>query len=188
MRYTRLLLAAIFALCLAAAHAQQAQAQVCTLTVEQAPELRGFRLGMTTEEIRARFPGALVRQMGFGSSSAQLTQAAFGQGNADAYKGVNDINLLFLDDHLAYLAVGYDQTVPWKNAGQFAARVSEFLKLPDAWRDGAGNGNKVLTCAGFDVIVTPGINTVTLTIPGYSEVLRQRREQHEEKLRQDFRP
>jgi hypothetical protein len=170
----------------AATHAQQAQAQVCTLTVEQAPELRGFRLGMTAEQLKARVPGIQVSQREFGVSNAVLSSVNFRNLDAVAYKGVNEISFAFLDDRLVRLTVFY-QSVPWKNADQLAAKVSESLKLPNALRWGQ-NQDKVLTCAGFDIKAAVYENSITLDTPGYDEIVRRRREQRDEKLRQDFRP
>jgi hypothetical protein len=188
MRYARLLLAVLSALCLAAAaaHAQQAQAQACPLTIEQAPELRGFRLGMTTEQVMARVPGIQVQQGSFGASDARLPPSS--GADAAAYKGIDNIYFGFLDGRLVNLVVSYDQSVHWKSSDQFAAKVSEFLKLPEDWRGTANPNQKVLTCAGFDVTVTAYPNAIRLAVPNYNEVLSRRREQHEEKLRQDFRP
>ena len=185
MRYTRFLLAILSCLCLAAA-ARAQQSQVCTLNVEQSPELRGFRLGMTADQVKARVPDIQIRQGEFGSSNASLSSVNFRNLDAGTYKGVNDIYFFFLDDRLMRLSVNY-QSVPWKNTGQFAAKVSETLKLPNVWRDDQGM-NKVLTCAGFDVTANASMNTVTLNTPGYSEIVSGRREQRDEKLRQDFRP
>jgi hypothetical protein len=185
MRYSRLLPVILFSLCFAAAaHAQQSQ--VCTLNVEQAPELRGFRLGMTADQIKARVPGIQIKQQEFGASYAFLSSVDFHNLDAVAYKGINDIGFQFLDDRLVRFTVNY-QSVPWKTAGQFAAKVSESLKLPDVWRDG-DNFGKVLTCAGFDVTANAGMNAITLNTPGHNEVVKERREQRDEKLRQDFRP
>jgi hypothetical protein len=185
MRYSRLLPVIFFSLCFAAAaHAQQSQ--VCTLNVEHAPELRGFRLGMTADQVKARVPGIQINKQEFGASFANLASVDFHSLDAVAYRGINDISFSFLDDRLVRFTVNY-QSVPWKTAGQFAAKVSESLKLPDAWRDG-GNFSEVLTCAGFDVIANANTNTITLNKPGYNEIVKERREQRDEKLRQDFRP
>jgi hypothetical protein len=182
MRHNRLLPAILFALCFAAAaHAQQPQSQACTLTVEQAPELRGFRLGMTLDQVRARIPNVQVRQLEFGLSDANASNL-----DAAAYKGVISIYFGFLDDHLVRLQVFYE-SVPWKTADQFASRVSESLRLPDAWKTSQG-WSKELKCVGFDVVAEASPTVITLVVPGYNEILKQRRAQHEEQLRQSFRP
>jgi hypothetical protein len=183
MRHNRLLPTILFALCFAAAaHAQQQpQAQVCTLTVEQAPELRGFRLGMSLDQVKTRIPNIQVRQLEFGLSDASASNL-----DAALYKGVVAIGFDFLDDRLVSLHVYYE-SVPWKSADQFAARVSESLKLPDAWKTSQG-WSKDLKCAGFDVVAQSSPTVITLSVPGYNEILKQRRAQHEEQLRQSFRP
>jgi hypothetical protein len=184
MRYARVLLATLSALCFAAAaHAQQAQ--VCTLTAGQAPELRGFRLGMTTEQLKARVPGILVQQQEFGASRAVLSSVNFMNLDAAAYRGVSEIYFSFVDDRLVSFSVNY-QGVPWKGPDQFAEKVSESLKLPAAWH--SQNGSEVLTCDGFKVTASAYPTAIMLSAPGYAEVIKRRREQYEEKLRQDFRP
>jgi hypothetical protein len=140
---------------------------------------------MTAEQLKARVPGIKVVQGEFGTSQAALSSVNFRDLDAVAYKGVNEITFSFLDDRLVRLTVYY-QAVPWRNVDQFAAKVSESLKLPDAWR---GNQNsKELPCTGFNVWVTTYTNSVILDVPGHDEILKQRREQHAEQLRQSFRP
>jgi hypothetical protein len=186
--HRRLLLAALAVACAcASARAQQqALAQACKLTLEQSPALRGFRLGMSLEQFKARYPGVPVTEQPSGLMTVGLARGGFQGADAAAFEGVNNIGLSFLDGRLVSLWVGYDNTVQWRGVEQFASRVSELLKLPDAWVSEPGADTYGMKCAGFQLRVSP--NQIHLTIPGYQEVLRARSELREEERRRAFRP
>lgn len=188
MTHRRLLLAALAVACAcAAAQARQgAPAQACKLTPGQSPALRGFRLGMSPEQFKARFPGVPLTEHPMGLTTVYLARGGLQGAEVATFEGVNDINLGFLDGRLVSLSVQYNNLVQWRSGREFASRVSELLKLPDAWREGQGTDNSVMACAGFEIGVSP--NHIRLTIPGFQEVLSRRREQHEEERRRAFRP
>ena len=189
MRHKRLalLLVTLVALCPDAAPARQSPVQrTCSLTVEQSPALRGFRLGMTLDQFKARVPGVSARDQAFGFKSIYLSSERLKELDAAGYEGVWHISAGFLDERLVTLEVEYNPEVQWKSAGQFASRVSEMLKLPDAWgREVTDNGME-MPCAGFSVVAMP--NRIRLAIPGTAATVRERRERREEERRQTFRP
>jgi hypothetical protein len=84
----RLTLSALFVLALSSLAWGQGnsgglQNAKCTLTLAQAPELRGFRLGMNQERVLARFPGISVERVdAFGLTKVRLTLM-----NHDDYPG-----------------------------------------------------------------------------------------------------
>jgi hypothetical protein len=105
-----------------------------TLTLPQAPEIRGLRLGMELRQAQDIFP-----------SLRSLTADEFGVINEEnvpiaqtadrsKYTGIDFFGLKFLDDHLTSIYVAYDGSATWKSADEFAAKVSESLSLPSAWR------------------------------------------------------
>jgi hypothetical protein len=186
--YRRLLLAALFvASAASAARAQQPQtpAPPCKLTLEQSPALRGFRLGMSIQQLRERLPGIAVTEDTSGLTVARFTPLDF-KTQPVGYEGVNDINFSFLDDRLVSLWVGYDNRVEWKSVGQFASRVSELLKLPDAWREDPGGVRSEMDCSGFKIAVLQ--NQISLTVSGLYEETSRRRQQRDEERRRKFKP
>jgi hypothetical protein len=187
--HRRLLLAALAVACACAPAParQEAPAQACKLTLEQSPALRGFRLGMSLEQLKARYPGVpVMEQQEKGHLTAGLARGGFQGADAGTFEGVNDIHLDFLDGRLASLTVHYNNLVKWRSVGEFASRVSELLKLPDAWRTEQDSGSRVMPCADFNIKVAP--NRISLTVPGYQESLWRRLEQREEDRRRAFRP
>jgi hypothetical protein len=185
--YRRLLFAAFYIACAAsAAHAQQPQPPApCKLTLEQSPALRGFRLGMSVQQLRERLPGIAVTEDASGLTIARFTPFDF-KSQPVGYEGINDINFSFLDDRLVALWVGYDNRVEWQSVGQFASRVSELLKLPDAWREESGGARRTMDCAGFQIAVSP--NQISLMVSGLNEETSRRRQQRDEERRRKFKP
>src|SRR4051812_12146752 len=87
----------------------QAQAQVaapCKLVT--APEVRGFNLGMTRAQAKAKikytFGFDKADEIGVSTKSVNPFELA----DEQAAKGISNINLEFLDDHLTYIEVTYD--------------------------------------------------------------------------------
>ncbi len=84
-----------------------AQENKCTLKIEQAPELRGFRLGMTVEQAKARFP--FIRVQVDNNFEFQKYGAIRGEDLREAgdFKGIENLSLLFLDDKVISIDVSY---------------------------------------------------------------------------------
>lgn len=185
------LLAALVVACASAARAQQTPA--CTVKRDAAPELRGFRLGMTEAQVKTRVPAAqAVNRDPLGQGSLALQYQQLKDLDAAAYAGVGYITLLFIDDRLTSISVQYDQTVTWKSPEQFAERVSELLKLPKAWRpeqEQTQHGSTPflsMSCDGFRLSVFP--NFIRLIDDAHEATLARRRDEIEEKRRQTFKP
>lgn len=135
----------------------------CTLPLERAPELRGFRLGTPQASVLLRFPGtSLGKPDKFGITQMQLTvidTTAFSKGPASrdkgvqpdmagpgeqsafivdsakfpALKGVRRVRVRFVDGRLAYAQVAYDDSIKWDSIDEFIETVTTTLKLPGNW-------------------------------------------------------
>lgn len=184
-------------------HAQNTR---CTLRAEQAPTLRGFRLGMTIEELRAMYP-AIQEYAGAASRSSILitpadeygrTSVSFTAGEysvydreaAEKFKAVQRVELKFLDRKIISIQVTYDDSVKWNNGKEFLNRVTEALKLPNAWKADDTEDHWTTTCDGFQVEVmfngyTPGVLISDTTS---SDTIKKRIAAKEEKERQTFTP
>jgi hypothetical protein len=141
----------------------EAEKPRCPLRLDQSPELRGFRLGMTQAAVLARLPGVTIEKPDkFGLARLRLSiidaslvrssardkgvqkdmLAGEPEGSAfvidsshfPALKGVRKIQLRIIDGQLASLQISYDDEIKWESVDQFIEMISTSLKLPKEWR------------------------------------------------------
>ena len=172
----------------------------CTLTRAQSPEIRGIRLGMTTEQLVSRFPDeenrrrindAIIagkRPESYGVAGIELR--ADRQSTNPRFAGVNVITVWLLDERVTSFSVQYAGTA-WTNAAQFAAKLSEGLPLPAAsWE--VNQQWSSMTCDGFKVeaFASTGSETsmVRVVDPSAPQIVAERREAEKERARQAFKP
>jgi hypothetical protein len=136
--------------------AQSAPAQ-CTKKAAElpaAPELYGFRLGMTKEQIKA-----VVAQTHFGHTDhfgvAKTTINPHFDATIDQtkYEGVRSISLDLLDEKLTSMWIGFEETYKVPTEGEFVKFISQALQLPGSWSSYRSRGQQ-LRCADFQLIVT----------------------------------
>jgi hypothetical protein len=163
-----------------------ARQTACTLTAESAPEVRGLRLGTPLSRLRERFPGARFGEDRFGLVAASLDRSVLQSGeNATAFQGVSGVYLWFVDERLRKFEVKYLNSIHWETNDQFAARVSEALKLPVAW-EGSGDGPKEMPCVGFKIGVHR--NAISYEVPGAFDAVTRREKEKRERERRSFEP
>jgi hypothetical protein len=134
------------------------------MRLEQSPELRGFRMGMTQAAVLARLPGVTIEKPDkFGLARLRLSiidasslvrssareksvqpdmLAAPTDGSAfvidsvrfPAFKGVRKVQMRLIDGRLAYLQISYSDEVKWESVDQFVETISTTLKLPKEWQ------------------------------------------------------
>jgi hypothetical protein len=139
------------------------QAQPCSIPFEQAPAVRGFRLGQGVEEIIAKWP----RLRYWYAKSKQIKQDGaydlpffmYDNGKkldlGEELEGVDNMNLAFLDDKLYYLVVMYSEYEP-QGINDFIQQASESLGLPaSGWRRESASSAR-LTCKGFELHIQTG--------------------------------
>lgn len=150
-------LATIITLTIASALVASAQETKCSLKFAELPsvsELRGFHLGMTVEEVKARLPKAQLRPANeFGFTSLNIFPDYETEIDKMAFAGVRTISLEFLDGHVFSLWIGYDKSFKWQTLDEFTTGMTASLKLPNAWR--TKFRNRLLDCADFTVAVIP---------------------------------
>ena len=109
----------------------------CALKASQLPEVRGLRLGMTTGELKARYPRLVVGPTDeFGQAKVMLYRDQLAQVDAAAFKGVFGLGLGLLDGRVVEFGLTYEG-LPWKDLGQFVAKTSEALGVPAGWKGDA---------------------------------------------------
>jgi hypothetical protein len=126
----------------------------CTLDLDHAPEVRGFRLGMTLDSIRSRFPDlSNVTPDKLGSTRIVFENAARNEGlkrepssRPDAvvlrvdssrypeFSGSRKTRLQLVDNHVSSIEVVYSDDTKWKSLEEFLKSVAESLKVNGVWR------------------------------------------------------
>jgi hypothetical protein len=134
-----------------------AQDNHCSLKLADlpdAPELFGFRMGMTTDQVKARVPQVVFGKTDeFVASKTSINPDFDPRINKSTLAGVRTVSLDFLDDRLASLWFGYDSTFKWSTVPDFVKGISESLHLPNAWSSWKTRGQQ-LRCADFQMTVT----------------------------------
>lgn len=134
-----------------------AQNNQCSLKLSDlppAPELFGFRLGMTTAEVKARVP-----QVKFGRANefevlkTSINPHYDSRIDESSYSGLRTISLEFLDGRLTSLWLGYDESFKWQTADAFVGGISQSLRLPNAWTTWRTRGQR-LHCLDFEMTLT----------------------------------
>jgi hypothetical protein len=160
--------------------AQPANAQ-CTLKSDQlsdAPELHGFRLGMTPDQAKARVP---LMQFGrvdeIGLIKTSINPLYDPRFDKVAYAGVRTISLDFLDEKLTTLWIGYESSFKWQTVADFVTGISKSLNLPATWAP--KRPGQQLHCDGFTIFVSliAGSPSVRLSDDAADETIATRREE-----------
>jgi hypothetical protein len=143
---------AFILVCVVAATAQETSK--CALKVAQiteAQELRGFRLGMTVQQVKARLPNLVLGPTdAFGLMKTSFSPD-FDPAIAKAdYQGVRTISLEFLDGRLTSLWIGYNGSFKWQKLDEFVTGMGRALGLPSIWAQ-RSRGGQQLDCNDFQV-------------------------------------
>lgn len=105
----------------------------CTLGLAEAPAIGGFRLGMTTDEVQARFPNNQIPAPDeFGVSTLHLRGINSPAGSA--FDDANNITIEFTDAKLSFIRVSYPVTNKWENKDAFVISVAERLNIKGPWK------------------------------------------------------
>jgi len=136
--------------------AQSASAQ-CTKKLSElpaAPELLGFRLGMTKEQIKARVPQTVFGKADhFGVTKTTINPYFDPKIDKTQFEGVRSVSLDLVDDRLTSLWIGFDETFKVHTADEFVKVISQSLGVDGNWSSWRSKGQH-LRCADFQLIVT----------------------------------
>lgn len=158
-----------------------AQQPTCSLKIDQLPdsaELRGFRLGMTYDQVKARVP-----QVKFGPADpfgvAKTSINPYFDPSIDkvAFAEVRTISLDFLDGRLVTLWIGFESSFKWQSLDEFVTGMSKSLNLPAAWSP--KRGGRQMSCAGFSIFASlvAGSPSIRIMDEPAQETIATRREQ-----------
>jgi hypothetical protein len=119
-----------------------------------APELLGFHLGMTKEQIKAKVPQTKFGGADdFGVSKTTINPYFDETIDKTKFQNVRSISLDLLDDHLTSLWIGFDETFKVQTIEEFVKLISQSLQLTGNWSSWRSKGQQ-LRCADFQLIVT----------------------------------
>ena len=123
-------------------------------TLPAAPELFGFRLGMTKDEIKTLVPQVVFpRNDPFGVAKTTINPHFDPKIDQTKYKGVRSISLDLLDSQLTSLWIGYDDTFTVQNVEEFVKLISNSLQVSGRWSSWRSRGQQ-LRCVDFQLIVS----------------------------------
>ena len=148
-----------------------------------APELLGFRVGMTKEEVKGRVPQTKFGKTdAFGVSKTTINPYFDPTIDKTQFENVRSVSLELLDERVTSLWIGYDETFKVQDIEQFARMISNSLKLSGTWSTWKGRGQQ-LKCSDFQIFVTTIARGPSLRIinVGAEEVVATRRQEKEEK-------
>lgn len=164
--------------------AQSAFAQ-CTKKISElpaAPELSGFQLGMTKEQIKARVPQTKFGKADpFGVSKTTINPYFDETIDKTKFQDVRSISLDLLDDKLTSIWIGFDETYKIRTAEEFVKSISQSLQVNGNWSSYRSKGQQ-LRCADFQLVVTTvaGSPSFRLLDIGAEDLVAQRRQLKEE--------
>lgn len=144
------LLCTLLLCCTTLAAAQDGKCSLKISQLTEAPELRGFRLGMTKEQFRARAPKLVLPPADeFGATAINIYPEQDNNIDKASFEGIRTISLEFLDGRVTSLWVGYAPDFKWKTLDEFLNSITRSLSLPDAWQTRARA--RQLSCDGFQI-------------------------------------
>lgn len=162
-----------------------AQENRCSLKLSQLgapPELRGFRLGMTLAEFKARAPKLNIRPADeFGSTAINIYPERDDNIDRASFDGIRTISLEFLDGRVVSLWIGYTPEFKWKTLDEFLSGMTHSLSLPEAWAIKARG--RQLSCDDFQVTVSTigGNPSIRFVDVNAGRLLEERKAAKEEK-------
>jgi len=157
----------------------------CALEMDTTPDIRGFRLGMTLDQLNERFPHLLkpvVNKYGYsmvvidkedppnpipairrrspvsGVFSESVVEETYLSGKYDnAFSGVERAYLEFVDAKLKKFRVVYANDVKWNSVDEYVQKVSEGIGTNASWKK-ANEDNRNLICSN-SFFIYAGITT-----------------------------
>ena len=126
------------------ANAQETQCTLKLANLPAAPELFGFKMGMTTDQVKARVPQVLFgRPDDFAVLKTTINPDFDPRIDKSSFQGVRSVSLDFLDDRLTSLWFGFDSSFKWPTVDEFVAGISKALNLPNAWKPWRSRGQQI---------------------------------------------
>jgi hypothetical protein len=161
-------------------------AQKPTCPLKQAPEFKGFQLGMSLDEVKDMLADTSMfdAKISGNKIGAQAVRVSGAELKDEFAEGVDDVNLTFVDKRLAVIRVAYHSGV-WFGAKDFFKQNSEKLGLPepaatDTSRDRGGERYRV-DCVGFSATLAYSFGVspnVTIADAAAQKLIEERAEKN----------
>lgn len=151
-------------------------------TLPPAPELLGFRLGMTRDEIKTLVPQTVFPKADhFGVTKTTINPHFDPKIDQKKFEDVRSISLDLLDDRLTSLWIGYEDTYRIKTVDEFVSAISKSLQVSGNWSSWKSRGQQ-LRCADFQLIVSTLAGGPSLRILDFAaeDTIAVRRQEKEE--------
>lgn len=184
-----------------------AQTDACVLPYDQLPEVRGFRLGMTIEQIKQRyphFPELKTNAYGYSEFTEDFMvergrYESLGSTRVEPLSGINKeslgaVELAFLDNKLVVFKISYNNKVEWQSVDNFVESLATSLKLPPAAKWSKTNNLTMrLACKDYSLRATissvrEGRGSIGFYTPGISQEIEKRERDAKERQRREFKP
>lgn len=174
----------------------------CSLTKDNSPIVRGLRLGMSTEQLIALFPGSTKRkemkdalERAKSATSNEPLYLSFDPATDAAkeqFAGVGSVSAALYTGRVIDFGVLYVGAT-LKTIDEWVAKLSETFKLPGAqdWVLGPSeNPNKVLKCDGIEIeaAIQGGSASIRLRNTDVFKALEEFATAAEEKKRREIKP
>ena len=156
----------------------------CTKKISElpaAPELLGFRLGMTKEQIKARIPQTKFAGADhFGVAKTTINPYFDETIDKSKLESVRSISLDLVDDKLTSIWIGFDDTFKVHTAEEFVKLISQSLQVDGNWS--YKSRGQQLRCADFQLTVTTvaGGPSFRLVDTAADDLIAERRQAKEE--------
>lgn len=167
--------------------AQDSQCKVKLSELPQAPELSGFRIGMTMDQVKARLPQVTFGPTDdLGTSKTSINPYFDARIDKSGFADVRTVSLDFLDGKVSSVWIGYEPTFKWTTVAAFVKGISRSLLLPDTWSSWKSQGQQ-LKCADFQITVSivargPSFRILDLTADAILGARRIAQEEEKEAL------
>ena len=148
-----------------------------------APELLGFRLGMTREQIKARIPQTKFGGTDhFGVSKTTINPYFDETIDKSKLESVRSISLDLVDEKLTSIWIGFDDTFKVHTAEEFVKLISQSLQVDGSWS--YKSRGQQLRCADFQLTVTtvaggPSFRLVDIAADDLVAARRQAKEEQD---------
>jgi len=129
----------------------------CQLTIAQAPQIGGIRLGTSLEDVARLLPSIRARHRsdftpdGTGLTGLIAVPVATAE-EEDRFPGVSQISFTFLNNRVTFFSANYRNYNKWKEVHNFASYISDKLSLPNEWQV-KSKSKRSLNCAEFEIQV-----------------------------------
>ena len=171
----------LFTLLLLLSQSVSAQCTKKMSELPAAPELLGFRLGMTKEQIKARIPQTKFGHADpFGVTKTTINPYFDETIDKSKLESVRSISLDLVDDKLTSIWIGFDDTFKAHTADEFVKLISQSLQVDGSWS--SRSRGQQLRCADFQLTVTTvaGGPSFRLVDTAADDLIAQRRVAKEE--------